>query len=353
MPHRLRTPRRDLPGPMGAILIEVAADFGLSAAAVLDGTSIDEAALSAPDTRISIRDEVCMLDNCLRLSGRPDFALHFGSRISVAALGVLGYALMCCRNVKELMEMMGQYHRLISGSFRIEVSSGRDPMAIRLLGGMLETAVQPADCEIFFAASAASLRQLCSLSEDALQVTLAYPDPGYGAAYRELICADIRFDAPDNRLAVDRRYLDMPLQFANPTLLKLYRQQCDQMLAAMDRSAALTEEIRHYLLGNPGRFAGFEEAAEHFHMSPRTLRRRLDEEGTTYQRIVHELRKQLAETYLRDSMLSIAEIAYMLGYHDLSNFRRAFISWTGRSPSACRRGMRGGPRQAGVPAAGE
>ena len=201
-----------------------------------------------------MRDQTRMLDNCLRRSGDPGFALHFGSRISVAALGELGYALMCCRNVQELMEVMGHYHRLISGSFRIEVESGRDAVSIRLVGGMLHDEAEPADCEIFFAAAAASLRQLCALSDDALSVTLAYPDPGYGEEYRRLICRDVRFAAPDSRLAVDRRYLDVPLQFANPTLLKLYRQQCDALLAALNRSAGFTAGIRNYLLATPGRF---------------------------------------------------------------------------------------------------
>lgn len=342
MVHRLRVPRHDLPAPIGAIMVEVAADFGITPSEVLEGTSIDEGALGAPDTRISLRDQTRMLENCLRRSGDPGFALHFGSRISVAALGELGYALMCCRNVQELMEVMGHYHRLISGSFRIEVESAREAVSIRLVGGMLHEAAEPADCEIFFAAAAASLRRLCALSDDALSVTLAYPDPGYGEEYHRLVCRNVRFDAPDSRLAVDRRYLDVPLQFANPTLLKLYRQQCDELLAALNRSAGFTTEIRKYLLATPGRFPPFEEAADHLHVSPRTLRRRLDEEGTNYQRIVHELRRQLAETYLRDSMLSIAEIADMLGYNDVSNFRRAFLSWTGRSPAAYRRGMRGG-----------
>lgn len=344
MAHRLRSPRRDLPAPVGAIMVEVAGDFGIAPAQVLEGTAIDEAALAAPDTRISMRDQTRMLENCLRLSGDPGFALHFGSRIPVAALGELGYALMCCRNVQELMEVLGQYHRLISGSFRIEVLAGREIVSIRLVGGMLHEAAEPTDCEIFFAAAAASLRRLCALSDDALSVSLAYPDPGHGEQYRRLICRDVHFDAPDSRLSVDRRYLDVPLQFANPTLLKLYRKQCDELLAATSRSAGFSTEIRNYLLATPGRFPAFEEAADHLHVSPRTLRRRLDEEGTTYQRIVHELRRQLAETYLRDSMLSIAEIADMLGYNDVSNFRRAFVGWTGRSPAAFRRGMRGGTR---------
>jgi len=116
-----------------------------------------------------------------------------------------------------------------------------------------------------------------------------------------------------------------PLQFANPTLLKLYRQQCDALLAALNAQRRLHRRDPQLPAGDAGRFPPVEEAADHLHMSPRTLRRRLDEEGTNYQRIVHELRRQLAETYLRDSMLSIAEIADMLGYNDVSNFRRAFL----------------------------
>jgi AraC-like DNA-binding protein len=344
MSHRLRLPRRDVPGPMGAILLEVAAGFAIDAASVLEGTAIDEAALSAPDTRIAMRDHNRMLENCYVLSGEPGFALYYGSRISVAALGVLGYALMCCRNIHELVEVLGRYHRLISGSFHISIDPGSDVLAVRLLGGMLEAEVQPVDCEIFFSAAAASLRQLCQFSGDALHASVVYGDPGHGELYRSLICPDVRFGAAENCLSIDRRWLDVPLQFANPTLLKLYRQQCEEMLANMRRSAGFTGDVRRFLLSTPGRFPGLEEAAGHLHVSARTLRRRLEEEGNTYQRIVHELRRQLAETYLRESMLSIGEIADMLGYHDISNFRRAFISWTGRSPAGYRRGMRNGAR---------
>jgi hypothetical protein len=213
MSHRVRVPRRDLPAPIGAIMVEVAAGFGIARPRCWRAPRSTRA-LGAPDTRISLRDQTRMLENCLRRSGDPGFALHFGSRISVAALGELGYALMCCRNVQGVMEVMGQYHRLISGSFRIEVESGRDAVSIRLVGGMLHDEAEPADCEIFFAAAAASLRQLCALSDDALSVTLAYPDPGYGEDYRRLICRDgLRRRQP---AAVDRRYLDVPLQFANP-----------------------------------------------------------------------------------------------------------------------------------------
>jgi AraC-like DNA-binding protein len=329
-----------VPGTLTAILLETAADFGVAPARALAGTVIDEAALSSADTRVSIRDQSRILENCIAASGQTGLTLHYGSRIPMVALGVLGYALMCCRNVQELMEVLGRYHRLLGGSIQIGIESGAELVEVRLLGGMLNAAVQPVDCELFFAAAAASLRSLGVATDEALQLRLAYPEPAHGALYRERVCRDVRFGATDNVLAIDRGVLGLPLQFANPTLLKLYRAQCEELLAGLSRSAEFSGEVRRFLLASPGRFPPFEEAAAHLHVSPRTLRRRLEEEGTTYQALVHELRRQLAETYLRDSMLSIAEIADMLGYTDISNFRRAFIAWTGRSPAGYRRGAR-------------
>jgi AraC-like DNA-binding protein len=323
---------------MAAILLEMAAESGVPTARVLAGTAVDEASLRIPDTRIAVEDQERMLVNAMRLTGEPGLALHFGSRIPVVALGVLGYALMCCRNLRELTDMLARYHRLIGGDLVIAIDEGEAELALRLEDGGSDTRAQIFDCEIFFAAAATSLRQLGLPGQAAVRVELAYAAPEHAAQYRAWICDDVRFGAGANRLVIDRNALDLPLQFANPTLLKLYRQQCEDTLAASQRSDGYSADVRRWLLGTPGRFPPFEEAAAVLHMSPRTLRRRLVEEGTSYQQIVHELRRQLAETWLRDGMLSVAEIAGMLGYADISNFRRAFIGWTGHSPARYRRG---------------
>lgn len=322
---------------MAAILLELAEEFGVPAQRVLAGTAVDTSSLTVPDTRVAVEDHDRMLRNSLRETGEPGLALHFGSRIPVVALGVLGYALMCCRNLRELTDMLARYHRLIGGDLVIAVDEDDNELALRLEDGVFEQRVQPLDCEIFFAAAATSLRQLGLPDLASLRAELAYPAPAYAGLYRRMICEDVRFDARENRLVIDRNALDLPLQFANPVLLKLYRQQCEETLAASRRSEGYGAELRRWLLERPGRFPPFEEAAAVLHMSPRTLRRRLGEEGTTYQQLVHELRRQLAENWLREGMLSVAEIAALLGYADLSNFRRAFIGWTGHSPARYRR----------------
>ena len=80
--------RRQFPAATAAIMVELARDYGLKPADVFSGTALDEMALSSPDTTISLRDSMLMLENCLRLSAEPVFALEFGSRISLAALRV-------------------------------------------------------------------------------------------------------------------------------------------------------------------------------------------------------------------------------------------------------------------------
>ncbi len=91
--------------------------------------------------------------------------------------------------------------------------------------------------------------------------------------------------------------------------------------------------MRELLVAAQHQFPSLEQAASHFHMSPRTFRRRLSDEDVSFQKILDEVRQELAETYLRNPAISVNHTADLLGFHDVSNFRRAFIRWSGISPS--------------------
>ena len=116
-------------------------------------------------------------------------------------------------------------------------------------------------------------------------------------------------------------------------MLKIYQQQCDKLLASLDDKADLSSSVRRMLVAENSGFPKLEAMAEKFHMSPRTFRRRLQEEGSSFQTISDEVKRQLAEDYLRNSNFSIETIASLVGFNDISNFRRAFIRWTGESPA--------------------
>ncbi len=109
------------------------------------------------------------------------------------------------------------------------------------------------------------------------------------------------------------------------------------------KESSLTELVRgaiqHRLTGHR---PAVEDVARDLHMSSRTLQRRLQEEGSSYQRVLDEARHQMARYYLSNSVFELNEAAYLLGYEDANSFVRAFRSWEGIPPSLWRQTQRSG-----------
>ncbi|MGI9287282.1 MAG: AraC family transcriptional regulator [Pseudomonadales bacterium] len=328
---------QEVPGGMAAILLEYVAELGVSQAAALRGTSVKAELLAEPGAAVFHDDFVTILNNCLCLTEEPALFLHYGQRVTLTALGVLGYALLCCSDLKQLLDLLSRYHLLISPNCDIRVATEGDYVAMSVHGGMLGKTIEPMDCELFFSAANACLHHLFAETQFKVKAHFTYPAPSYAAAYEDQFGDDVLFNCVENKLLVSAELLSKPLHFGNPTMLKLYQHQCDEVLAQMDQSAEYMRRVKQELLAMPGEFPAIEVVAAQLNLGVRTLRRRLAAEGTSYKSIVRQLRCELAETYLRASPLSIFEIADMLGYQDVSNFRRAFIHWKGVSPAQYRK----------------
>jgi AraC-like DNA-binding protein len=111
------------------------------------------------------------------------------------------------------------------------------------------------------------------------------------------------------------------------------QQQCQLLLAKLSRQSGLVDDVRRVLLARPGLFPTIDRVAEKLDVSARTLRRRLAEEDTTFQRVLDEVRFGLATEYLIETPLPVQEVASLLGYSDPGNFTHAFKRWAGTSPS--------------------
>jgi AraC-like DNA-binding protein len=131
--------------------------------------------------------------------------------------------------------------------------------------------------------------------------------------------------------------LEQRLRFSDPRLAQMAQAQCEAEIANIKRPPTLLNKVRRIILADSWRFPGVEEVASELHMSARTLKRKLQQLGTSYQIILSDLRKALAVEYLTQTDMTVDDIAIQLGYSDASNFARAFRRWTGKSPSDYRR----------------
>jgi len=118
--------------------------------------------------------------------------------------------------------------------------------------------------------------------------------------------------------------------------LREAEQLCQQELAKLTRQQTLSARVRRLMLEKQGGFPTLQVSARLLNMTPRTLHRRLQDEGTSYRDILEDIRHHLAVEHIKAGKLTLQEVAYMLGYDDLSNFRRAFKRWEGVAPSAFR-----------------
>jgi AraC-like DNA-binding protein len=115
---------------------------------------------------------------------------------------------------------------------------------------------------------------------------------------------------------------------------------CERLLAQAGTPSGLARRVYEILAEQPGQFPGMEAVAQRLHTTSRTLRRRLEDEGTTFQAVLNEVRANLAKEYLATTRLSSDDIAVALGFSDTASFRAAFRKWTQHTPAEYRRAAR-------------
>jgi AraC-like DNA-binding protein len=152
----------------------------------------------------------------------------------------------------------------------------------------------------------------------------------------------VTYGAPYNGFVFRRERLSVPLAQSNPRMQNAFELHAKQLLERLKHRAGVAGRVREEVASQLGSGpVSMESTSRRLAMSVATLRRRLEEEGTTFSEVVEELRKHLAEQYLTEPRPAISEIAFLLGFSDVASFDRAFKRWRGVSPRKFRAGSQG------------
>ncbi|WP_421864767.1 AraC family transcriptional regulator ligand-binding domain-containing protein [Parvibaculum sp.] len=277
-----------------------------------------------------------LCSRAVEATGDKALGLKFGAALQLGGHGVLGHALMSCRTLKQAAELLVRHNPLRSrhGRVRLAFNNGRT-----LLGFTPAFEVPGAPhflCDVFFAAATNGIRQLLGRELARAEIELAYFPEVSRETYDHHLRVPVIFGATSNRLIGPENIMDAPLQAAVVATAPAYLRQCELLLRQMEAAGGHESSVRRLLLSSRGRFPSAPDIADALNLSERTLRRRLNAEGTSYQAIVNDVRNHLARQYLIDTDLSVADIGTLIGFEDLSNFRHAFQKWNGVSPSRFR-----------------
>jgi len=173
---------------------------------------------------------------------------------------------------------------------------------------------------------------------DSGEIWFDFPEPPYYAAWKDRL-PPMRFSRGANQLRFPRAALENRLIMSDPVAAKLAVEQCERELALLDETDDIPMRVRAVLSPGPGGYPDLDNVASRLFMSSRTLKRRLQQHGQTFQHLLDEVRRRDAIRLLGNAGLTLEQIAYRLGYADPANFTRAFRKWTGEAPSRYREGM--------------
>jgi AraC-like DNA-binding protein len=339
MPFRAR-PNLDIPAvPVrnAKATIESARRVGISADSVLAGTGVCEEHLRVPAARITYRAFIQMQRNLASHPLPADYGFMKGP-FSIASYGMLGYAMMSCATLGQAIQIALKYYRTAGPLFDLTFEMDDERLVVRAdnvfdLGPELLTLVT----EELITAFPLLLDSLVGTPVAPLRVDLGYPDPGRAALYSTTFGCPIEFDALCTRYVLGADALALPLVQADADSAVMFERSCRELLAEIERHDSLANELRQLLLSMPGKLPDAATAASRLRLGERTLRRRLAEEGTTFQAVLDEVRCHVATDYLVSTHLSMQEIAELLGFSEATNFRRAFLRWTRRTPTSYRK----------------
>ena len=320
---------------ISAIVATLAQD-GVVPRKTLAGSGLDEAALNAPETRVSYTQIAQVFRNALNLAPEPTAALRAGLRMRLTAFGMYGYALLSSPTFAEAMEFGDKCHRAM-GPIADFTRARQDGVEIFRYEGLLT--LDPRDplygfaLEFKFAEHLTLFNDLYGEAFGFSAVRARYAAPAHRGAYRKLFRCPVSFDQPTNELEIRAPWYDRVPRLPDAVTYRACSEMCRQFLADLSVSGGHASLVRRTLLAQmPWRFASIESMADALSMHPRTLRRRLAAEGTTFRDLLAEVRQRLAIEYLRTTRMTNDEIASRLGYSDAANFRHAFARWTGKSP---------------------
>jgi AraC-like DNA-binding protein len=324
-----------VPGVHALHLVELAARWGVAPSDLLAGSGVSEASLSDPATRLPVPTFEGMIERARAATGEAGLGFHLGLSMRISTHGHLGFAAMTATTIRDALEIAVRFAPTRSTAISLGLEcdaerayvvidehcafgSARDVIIISLIVGIWQ---------IGNALTGQSLRG---------GADLAFPEPDYFARFASLTPGPVLFDQPRHRLVFDKSILDLPLVLSDPAAQRLAQEQCERELEAIGPRAAVVAGVRERLAREDGGFHPLPRIAKKMHMSVRTLKRKLEADGTSYSALLEEQRRAKAMLLLRREDLAVEEIAARLGYSDAANFTRAFRRWTGTTPKAFR-----------------
>jgi AraC-like DNA-binding protein len=300
--------------------------------------SLDD--LHSSSMRISRNQLIQCYRHAAALSRDSHLPYTIGSSVHLSAYGMYGYAMLCSTDFRRTMEFAVRYHQLATPlatiAFRELDRTGVwtiEPLVHPKIDSLLYRFVT----ELQIATHISLHRDIMGDSFKPREISLRYGVAKDFQINPALVGCPVRFEQATNQIEFDSAFLNAAPRLGNRTTYPSAIALCDDLIADLVARSGAAGRVRSLLSTDVAERLSLAAVAQRLKTTPRTLRRQLRLQNTSFREVSDELRVHVALRYLRETTMTMEDIAFALGFSDSANFRHAFRRWTSKAPQEFRR----------------
>lgn len=326
-------------GTVTAGLMDAIASAGGDPPELLRRLKLDASIFAHPESFIACADFARLLEEAALATSDGAFGLHFGARSNPKNIGPLVYAALNAPTIAAAFDVAGRYLHVHNEAVNMSVSTTAELVDVRYHHSNLEIEEPRQFNEYSMAVTVNVLRMMAGSQWAPREVQFAHKAPQDYSEHLKIFGAPVLFACAINALVMERKFFEETVPAADPRLFEIMRRYLNDVLGKMPREAAHLATIRKAVAETMHENSpNLRRVAQKLRASPRTLQRQLKHHGLDFKNILEDTRRQFALDYLENREDTLTQIAFLLGYSEVSAFNRAFKRWTGKTPMEYRRG---------------
>lgn len=310
---------------------------GLNAERALLGAGLSRHQLLRSNISLSVASQYQFLELAAAEAGDQLLGLHIAAEMDPRSIGILFYLAGSARTVSKALDNLARYSKTTNEALVVEISQGKDEvtLAIRHVQEFDEPTRQ------FFELIALwfirALHAQTNRHFNPVRVTFTHARTSDLREVHHLLQCPVDFAQTVDSCVLPQRVMDLRIVSGDHHLLQILTAYADDLLATRRSVSGLQSMVVNQLIDQlPSGESRAAAVAQRLNMSPRSLTRRLADEGTSFSEILERVRQRLASRYLADGRMSLQQIAWQLGYSELAAFTHAYKRWTGTTPRRAR-----------------
>jgi AraC-like DNA-binding protein len=311
--------------------------LGIDTDAIVAAAGLDRAIIDDADGYITTDQARELWRQAYQASGDPDLALHAAESLRFGAYKVIDFLSGSAATVGLAFTQLSAYFPIINSAVRLPIEERADHVDFGVACDDPAVLSRPY-VEYIFAAAFLRIREATTVRFPLERVDFAFPAPPSVAEHERIFACPVRFGAERSLLRFTRATWDTPSGRADADLFGVLAEHARIVEQKVPSEPGPVREVRQAIIEQlKGGAPSLERTAKQMAMSPRTLQRRLRDHGISYADLLDTTRAGAAKTYLSDRQISVAEVAYLLGFSEQSSFTHAFKRWTGKAPGEYRK----------------